>query len=153
MNPGAGACGHSRCLRVQPEFTFAGCSPDLSDAGLHSACLCKRKKRGDGRTGSGGPAVLVPGRALPTTSHPEPSGPCFPHGMVPGPREGGQRCALEKIHPCCAQLDAGASGKVADAFQKPSGTAVRRRPGLGLLPQMAVLSLVPRRPGFASLPP
>lgn len=96
--PRAGARG------VQPELTLARRSPGLSDAGLRSTCSRKRRKRRDGNR----PAQEALGSSgqegPPTTFQPEPPGPCFPHGMVPGPREWGQRRALEKIHPRCARL-------------------------------------------------
>lgn len=57
-------------------------------------------------------------------------------------------CSGEDSPPLCPAsaaggFDAGASGKVADAFQNPSGTAVRWWLELELLPQMAVLSFGP----------
>lgn len=130
---------------------------DLSDAGLHSACSCKRKKEATETDGLGGPGVLVPGRALPTTSHPGPSGPCFLHGLSRVPGKVGNTVLWRRFTPSVPsfsswRFDAGASGKVADTFQNPSGTVVRWWLELELLPQMAILSFVPRWPGFATLP-
>lgn len=83
--PRSCACG------VQPEFTLARRSLDLSDAGLPSMCSCKCRKRRDGDR----PAQEALGSSCqegpPATFQPEPPGPCFPHGMVAGPREGGRR--------------------------------------------------------------
>ncbi|XP_070333823.1 uncharacterized protein [Odocoileus virginianus] len=94
----------SRCLLCAARVHTHRHSLDLSDAGLPGTCSCQCRKRPDGDQ----PAQEALGSSSregpPTTFQPEPPGPGFPRGMVPGPREGGQRCALEKIHPRCARL-------------------------------------------------
>ena len=139
----------SRCLRVQPEFTFTRRSPDLSDAGVHSGCLCKRKKRGDGdgRAQEALGSSCQEGRSqpLPTLSL---QAPVFHTEWSRVPGRVGNAALWRRFTPAVPSLTL-----VLLERQQTSGTAVRRWPGLELLPQMAVLSLVPRQPGFATLPP
>ena len=94
------ACERRSCAcGVQPEFTLTRHSLDLSDAGLPSMCSCKCRKRRDGDRLAQEALGSSCQEGPPATFQPELPGPCFPHGMVPGPREGGDGTCVCRVGP------------------------------------------------------